>query len=171
MNDDVGFNTPNTASITSILNMPIFEEFNPPTGFSRDLEGQHGGVHVAVGGADLLPSPAAVNPTFVPRGQMSAVPLSPNDPVFFLHHCNVDRLWAYWQLWQRPNPSTINTQYSTLIPIPGWRLEDDMEPWKGLGQLIKARDVFNWRSFPNPIQAFVGTGYRYDGISFINPTP
>lgn len=23
---------------------------------------------------------------------------SPNDPVFFLHHCNVDRLWALWQV-------------------------------------------------------------------------
>jgi tyrosinase len=23
---------------------------------------------------------------------------SPNDPVFFLHHCNVDRIWAAWQL-------------------------------------------------------------------------
>lgn len=22
---------------------------------------------------------------------------SPNDPVFFLHHCNVDRIWASWQ--------------------------------------------------------------------------
>jgi hypothetical protein len=22
---------------------------------------------------------------------------SPNDPVFFLHHCNIDRLWAAWQ--------------------------------------------------------------------------
>ncbi|MGE5837877.1 MAG: tyrosinase family protein [Acidobacteriota bacterium] len=22
---------------------------------------------------------------------------SPNDPVFFLHHCNIDRLWAVWQ--------------------------------------------------------------------------
>ncbi|MFI9586016.1 tyrosinase family protein [Streptomyces sp. NPDC052236] len=22
---------------------------------------------------------------------------SPNDPVFFLHHCNIDRLWARWQ--------------------------------------------------------------------------
>jgi tyrosinase len=22
---------------------------------------------------------------------------SPNDPVFFLNHCNVDRLWAAWQ--------------------------------------------------------------------------
>jgi len=22
---------------------------------------------------------------------------SPNDPLFFLNHCNVDRLWANWQ--------------------------------------------------------------------------
>ncbi len=22
---------------------------------------------------------------------------SPNDPIFFLHHCNVDRIWAFWQ--------------------------------------------------------------------------
>lgn len=27
---------------------------------------------------------------------------SPNDPVFFLHHCNVDRLWARWQ-YAHPN--------------------------------------------------------------------
>lgn len=25
------------------------------------------------------------------------LPTSPNDPVFFLHHANVDRLWATWQ--------------------------------------------------------------------------
>ena len=27
---------------------------------------------------------------------------SPNDPVFFLNHCNVDRLWAAWRQ-QYPN--------------------------------------------------------------------
>lgn len=29
---------------------------------------------------------------------------SPNDPVFFLHHCNVDRLW--WQ-WQQNHPDAV----------------------------------------------------------------
>jgi tyrosinase len=38
----------------------------------------HNNVHVWVGGDMSLSS-------------------SPNDPVFFLHHCNVDRIWAAWQ--------------------------------------------------------------------------
>lgn len=38
----------------------------------------HNRVHRWVGG-DMLPG------------------TSPNDPVFFLHHCNVDRLWVKWQ--------------------------------------------------------------------------
>jgi tyrosinase len=29
-------------------------------------------------------------------GHMAQVD-SPNDPVFFLHHCNIDRLWSRWQ--------------------------------------------------------------------------
>ena len=44
---------------------------------------------------------------------------SPNDPVFFLHHCNVDRLWA---LWQHAHPA------STYLPAsggpPGHNLND-----------------------------------------------
>lgn len=27
---------------------------------------------------------------------------SPNDPIFFLHHCNIDRLW---QMWQQQHPT------------------------------------------------------------------
>ena len=46
------------------------EGWNPP----NDL---HNLVHIWVGG-DMLPSS------------------SPNDPVFFLNHCNVDRLWEAW---------------------------------------------------------------------------
>jgi tyrosinase len=42
----------------------------------------HNRVHVWVGG-DMLPAS------------------SPNDPVFYLNHCNVDRIWAAWQK-QRP---------------------------------------------------------------------
>ncbi len=44
-------------------------------------------------------------------GSMGDVFVSPKDPLFFLHHCNVDRLWAQWQLRTRTkgqsNPVTL----------------------------------------------------------------
>ncbi len=47
--------------------------------FQRTLEGAiHAGVHNAVGG-DLAGSS------------------SPSDPLFWLHHANIDRIWAQWQ--------------------------------------------------------------------------
>ncbi|KAK1625228.1 monooxygenase [Colletotrichum phormii] len=47
--------------------------------FATALEnGPHGAIHSAVGG-DLFPS------------------TSPNDPLFFLHHVQIDRLWWLWQ--------------------------------------------------------------------------
>ena len=48
-------------------------------------------VHSWVGGSL---SPTGVRPAV--RGTM-LLPTSPNDPVFFLHHANIDRLWAEWQ--------------------------------------------------------------------------
>lgn len=34
---------------------------------------------------------------------------SPNDPLFFLHHAQVDRVW--W-LWQQQNPAARNYDYA-----------------------------------------------------------
>jgi tyrosinase len=51
------------------------------TAFQRRLEFLHGDVHIAVGGES---------------GEMSTA-RSPQDPLFWLHHANVDRLWAGWQ--------------------------------------------------------------------------
>jgi tyrosinase len=28
---------------------------------------------------------------------MSAIPTAPADPIFWMHHANIDRLWAVWQ--------------------------------------------------------------------------
>jgi hypothetical protein len=49
------------------------------TGTSSSLEGlPHNVVHVLVG------------------GWMGSVPTAAQDPIFFLHHCNMDRLWNLW---------------------------------------------------------------------------
>ncbi len=75
-------------------------------------------------------------------GDMSSVNISPNDPVFFLHHCNVDRLWA---IWQDRNPSQ---QYQPTSGGPaGHNLYDLMYPWDGKATRLRARpaDVLNYR--------------------------
>jgi tyrosinase len=49
---------------------------------------------------------------------------SPNDPVFFLHHCNVDRLWA---VWQARNPGVAPfLPTSPLSQDPGQSLNEPM---------------------------------------------
>lgn len=59
----------------------------------------HSAVHVYVGGTwDGTYADAAFQEQGITyHGSMSVLDASPNDPVFFLHHANVDRLWAEWQ--------------------------------------------------------------------------
>lgn len=65
--------------------------------FQLTLEHLHDSVHAAVGGTmDTSSSPA--------------------DPIFFLHHANVDRLWAQWQQ-AHPKAKPKNAT-ETLQPAP-----------------------------------------------------
>jgi tyrosinase len=68
---DAGF-LPTAADVTAALSRGEFASFQ------RVLEQVHNNVHLAVGGT------------------MSGAS-SPADPIFFLHHANIDRLWAQWQ--------------------------------------------------------------------------
>ncbi len=63
-------------------------------GFNSDLDGGlHGSVHVLVGNAS--------------RG-MGSIPWAANDPIFWMHHCNIDRLWESWNRAGRSNPTTAS---------------------------------------------------------------
>jgi tyrosinase len=87
---DTGTGLPNKSQVQQALDQPRYD--NSPwnstaTGFRNRVEGWvpaasaphlHNRVHVFVGGDMLISS-------------------SPNDPVFYLNHCNVDRIWAAWQ--------------------------------------------------------------------------
>jgi tyrosinase len=66
--------------------------------FQGALNSVHGGVHVRVG------------------GQMASVPYAAFDPIFYLHHGNVDRLWAQWQQ-SHPGPLPSNEANLELEPF------------------------------------------------------
>ena len=68
-----------------------FEADLAPTAVASGRTTMHDMVHGWVGG--VLSSSDARPPI---RGTM-VLPTSPNDPIFFLHHANIDRLWAAWQ--------------------------------------------------------------------------
>jgi tyrosinase len=70
------------------------------------LEGTpHGTIHVLTGGT----------------GWMSSFVQAALDPIFWLHHCNIDRLW---EVWIQRNSGNVNPDNPGLLdspdPNPGW---------------------------------------------------
>ncbi|TFK68911.1 Di-copper centre-containing protein [Pluteus cervinus] len=71
------------------------------TGFQKyfqDYQGPHAGVHLIVG-ADLT----GTCPGNAPKTCQGGETWSPNDPLFFLHHSMVDKVWSDWQNNNRQN--------------------------------------------------------------------
>jgi len=74
---------------------------------------------------------------------------SPNDPVFWLHHCNVDRHWA---VWQQKYPAQ-NYQPSGVSGPAGHKLNDNMATFtQYFGANVKPADTLNHHAL----------GYWYD---------
>lgn len=56
---------------------------------------------------------------------------SPNDPVFFLHHCFVDKVWADWQAAQKQGNAAGAPHYAPLQDGPsGHNFGDVLKPWQ-----------------------------------------
>lgn len=66
-------------------------------------------------------------------GFISSIPTAARDPLFFMLHANVDRLWAKWQ-WARKQTSATNPRaFAPAVPDRiGHRLADRMWPWNGV---------------------------------------
>jgi tyrosinase len=67
----------------------------PPNFSSTINNNPHGIMHDQIGNefvSDLL------------RAGMSFIPTAAGDPIFFLHHCNIDRIWASWNAGGNKNP-------------------------------------------------------------------
>jgi hypothetical protein len=77
---------------------------------------------------------------------------SPNDPIFFLHHCNVDRFWTLWQ-FRHPgqNYPLVVPGVASATPRPHG-LNDEMPPWNTGAERKRPIDVLNHSAL----------GYTYD---------
>ncbi|KAF4429629.1 Tyrosinase [Fusarium acutatum] len=100
--------------------------------YRQKLEaGPHGAIHSAIGG-DMIPN------------------TSPNDPIFFLHHTQIDRLWS---LWQEEEPKTRTMEfagYKTQDHFDGTKPPpaslDDTLLMNGLADGLKVKDLMSTQS-------------------------
>ena len=80
----------------------------------------HSQVHVWVGGVwNVVGEGTPYQGSMVPN-------TSPNDPVFFIHHCNGDRLWWQWQQIHGVGPENYQPEMGAHT---GHNLHDEMWPY------------------------------------------
>lgn len=104
-------------------------------------------------------------------GHMSTLEASPFDPFFYLHHCNIDRLWAMWQV------DGHATVYPAMGGAPQHHLNDIMYPWIGGTAGYSSNVSFGSITMPNfPLDGVKrnadtldhrALGYTYDTLAVI----
>jgi tyrosinase len=119
------------------------------TGFSHsggdagNLESNpHNGVHVDVGGYRNRRN----------FGLMANPSIAALDPIFYLHHCNIDRMWAAWNANRNDNPTDPNWlagpaavgEREFAMPMP---------------------DGSSWVYTPNDVKSLSQLNYIYDNLT------
>jgi len=109
---------------------------HPPRGFNRQLELRpHNGIHAAIG---------------TPEG-MGGTPLAARDPIFWMHHTAVDRLWESWR-----QPRADGTSARDPVEPASWRARSfAFADAQGNRIEMTAEDV---------LRASTRLNYRYDRL-------
>ncbi len=108
---------PSAAHVRTALSRTDYRSFQNTVESGTGLipaNGMHNSMHGWIGGG-----------FGVSTGHMTSPAVSPFDPFFYLHHCNVDRLWAMWQM------DGHLTEYPASGGDPGHHRDDPMYPWTG----------------------------------------
>ena len=119
-------------------------------------------------------------------GSISSIGTAARDPLFFLLHCNVDRLWAVWQKSFGRFDASLAASFDSSSPFVGHRLNDTMWPWNGItgsprppsapggtlatspivgapGSSPVVRDMLDYQGKINPANRL---GFDYDDVPF-----
>lgn len=129
-----GAQLPPSVVVDDLNTALAFVDFETPasTGFSPSLEGSpHGSVHVLIG------------------GNMSTILTAANDPIFWMHHCNIDRLL---NRWLDQGAGRITPTDSSFLDQPYSYADEN-----GQTVTMKASDILS----------SAGLGYGYD----LTPNP
>ncbi|MFE0177627.1 tyrosinase family protein [Streptomyces sp. NPDC059002] len=125
---------PTAAQVESALSIAHYDEApwngrsvggfrNVLEGWANRNTGPHNAVHRYIGGA-------------MNSGK------SPNDPVFWMHHCFIDKLWVEWQ---RRHPGS---GYLPVTPVKDVvALNQPMKPWSERGERITPADMLDHTRF------------------------
>jgi hypothetical protein len=141
--DDPHFPLPTSTNVRNALGITTYDgspwnSVNTLTTFRNVIEGWsgpsaiHNSVHLWTGGT-MLPA------------------TSPNDPIFFLHHNNIDRLWA---VWMQKNPTVQHYLPLDAEPLPAGvpahhfvRLNEEMEDLTDyFGTPVRPNGLLNHKS-------------------------
>lgn len=106
---ELNMGVPLNGAITQVLNLQPLMEKTDIAVFTNDLDnGLHGAMHNYIGGGNKSPY-KIFNPIYncdcdnqgpnndtCDGGLMRNVPSAGFDPIFYMHHSNVDRIWQQW---------------------------------------------------------------------------
>jgi tyrosinase len=93
---------PSADDVTALLSLSSFEDF------TSQLEDIHDMIHGWVGGMNPNPPPQG--------GDMGSIAVAAFDPIFWSHHCMIDRIWYLWQLQNGVN--NIPQEYLSMTLGP-----------------------------------------------------
>jgi tyrosinase len=123
------------------------------------LEAPHDSIHLAVGGFDLSPT-SDLSPIQGANGDMGENDTAGLDPIFFFHHCFVDRV--FW-LWQKRHKST--NKLEIIANYPGTNSIDDQGPTPGVAPN-------SWLTTESPLNPFMkkagGRDRPYTSLDCVN---
>lgn len=132
-----------TTTVPAVMDLPVYDSYEKPTydgSFRRNIEDQlHDPIHRWIGG---------------PMGQVS---VAPNDPIFYLHHANIDRLWLRWQ---EMHPSVSYIQDPNIIMPEGQNYTDTLVE---LNETVE--QVWDYTTLgysyerPDTVRRLAGVGY------------
>lgn len=136
----------NAPNYTVFSNTTSAGQWNDDAGTSIvPLESPHDSIHLAVGGFDV-PSQFDASPIEGANGDMGENDTAGLDPIFFFHHCFIDRV--FW-LWQKKHKSTDALE---IIPeYPGTNTIDSQGPTPGMAPN-------SWLTLESPLNPFKKTG-------------